>query len=730
MSFYARSSRGDRPHQSYRDHIIGTYEKALTNVAALAPYLGEKVLQSYRDIVGTAAFYHDLGKLNRKNQLVLSNEVLAQKLPVEHRDAGTYYLYDRYKLLMTPPALLVYAHHFPGLPDIREEKHKKRQTGKPFLFPNAEKARLDTEENIEDYLQKHREELSALGYTEPEAFEKLRSLTFRILLSCLVDADYSDASGYSVPIPKTLWQERLAKLNAYIAEQQKNSEDNERNKLRQALYDACRDDDVDADLRYCDAPVGTGKTTATMAYMINQAIARNLRRIIIVVPYTNIITQTVKILRDALVFDDEDPNEIVAELHHQVDFEDKRHRHLASTWKAPIVVMTSVQFFETLAASEPAKLRKLHALPGSGVIIDECHGVLPNKLWPMAWTWIKQLSKEWGCHFCLSSGSLHKFWESDTYQKKIAIKIEPLIPEPLAQDLDAYEGQRVNKNNPIEQVESFEDLDVLADFVSSYPGSRVVVMNTIESAANLANLLKKEKHDVLHLSTALSAQEKERVIEEVYRRLDKDNAYTGDWTLVATSVVECGLDFSFHWGFAELRSLPALLQLIGRIGRNGEYSDAKLFCFKILRDDRVVENPMLRDSQLLLEDIIRTKKLAADDITKLVTDYYVNLQKLDTNDEKSFACELTDMDDHYAFRSLAEKFRVIDEDTVTVVVNPEVKDKIQKGEEIKPAEIQRGSVSMRRSIYNRLQPDETFGIPMLRDDQYDQFLGYMKTLVK
>ena len=59
----------------------------------------------------------------------------------------------------------------------------------------------------------------------------------------------------------------------------------------------------------------------------------------------------------ALVLDGEDPEAIVAEHHHQVDFSNIDMRYLATLWQAPIIVTTAVQFFETLGSHHPAQLR-------------------------------------------------------------------------------------------------------------------------------------------------------------------------------------------------------------------------------------------------------------------------------------------------------------------------------------------------------------------------------------
>jgi Rad3-related DNA helicase len=208
----------------------------------------------------------------------------------------------------------------------------------------------------------------------------------RTLLSCLADADHTDTSiNYgNYPMPeKTVSlcpSERLAKLDRYV----KGLEgDDERIGLRQAMYAACRDSTIDENISSCASPVGSGKTFAVMAHLLAQASKRGLRRIFVILPYTNIISQSVKAYRRALVLPHENPEDVVAELHHRADFQSIEARHMTALWRAPIIVTTAVAFFETLASDTPSTLRRLHELPGSAVFVDEAHAVLPAKLLPL-----------------------------------------------------------------------------------------------------------------------------------------------------------------------------------------------------------------------------------------------------------------------------------------------------------------------------------------------------------
>lgn len=57
-----------------------------------------------------------------------------------------------------------------------------------------------------------------------------------------------------------------------------------------------------------------------MAHLLKQAQERGLRRIFVVLPYTTIIRQSVRVYRQALTLPGEDANQVVAELHCRADF--------------------------------------------------------------------------------------------------------------------------------------------------------------------------------------------------------------------------------------------------------------------------------------------------------------------------------------------------------------------------------------------------------------------------
>lgn len=713
----ARSSRNGKSSQSYCEHVTGVVNHACKNVGEFSPYINTDRADCYFGIVKESATYHDLGKLAMDNQDVLAGKTESAHLPIEHRDAGVKHLLS--SACEHASATLVYAHHYPGLPNLMEQKAQSF----PFRFAEAMK---DSDVHLQEYIDLHSQSIGSVY--EPDfvkATPKLSSMEYRILLSCLVDADYSDASGEQLRRPKTRWKERLKKLDGYVDDLQSDSDNpqSERNQLRRKFYDCCHNATIGESLEYCDSPVGTGKTTAVMAHMLKSADQYGLRHIFVVLPYTNIISQTVSVLREALVLEGEIPAEVIAEHHHQADFEGSELRHLASTWAAPIIVTTAVQFFETIAGNLPARLRKLHQLPGSGIIIDESHAALPLNLMLPAWRWITELVGKWGCRFCLSSGTSFKFWENSAFLKISDTKVYPLLTEALSEKLRQSEINRIYLNVWSQDVPHFQNISALIDFIAKFHGSRLIVLNTVRSAAFLAMTMRNSGYDVLHLSTALTPNDREVVIDEVKRRLDPKAQFNSDWTLVATSCVECGMNFSFHHGFCEMRSLQSYLQLGGRISRDNEYNDSSLICFTVTADGFGF-NPSFDISKSVFKKQIGFRSLSAQTITNAVSESF----DMECKERGGLSDEICRLDRKKAFADVTEKFRMIPEDTITVAADLNLVEKLRAGASVSARELQRGSVSIRKSRLKELHIQEG-ELPYLSEDQYDCFIGYMKSLL-
>ena len=719
MKYYAHSPKDGIPAQTYADHIAGVSHLAkqfAKEVAEYSKHDGAILAQ----ITETAAEHHDLGKLDEDNQKVLSGELKKRSLSVNHVDAGAAYCWGS-DYPSTFSAIVIQAHHV-GFPNFSAESNRGE-----LAFRDAKIAKTIDRE-LPSLLRTHHSLFPLKGTSKEQAIiSGDQSIFLRVALSCIADADHTNTAQHYGKYPKEIKylplraEERLSKLDHCISNIQKNSENSDRNILRNQMYLSCREADANGGISSCDSPVGSGKTTAVMAHLLSIAKKRGLRRIFIILPFTNIIQQSVKTYRKMLTLPGENPEEVVAELHHRADFESLEARALTALWRAPIVVTTAVAFFETLASNSPATLRRLHELPGSAIFVDESHAALPSYLLPIAWQWMKVFSQEWGCYWVLASGSLCRFWTINEIAGETGqIDVPEITDDTVRSKLAAYEINRITyRYDP-----KAKDIEALAKWVSSFPGPRLVILNTIQSAAYLADkcaqLFGRDK--VEHLSTALTSQDREKTLERIKSRLK--NKSDSDWTLVATSCVEAGVDFSFKIGFRELSSLASLLQLAGRVNREGEYINSDVWTFRIYEDGKLKLNPGLSDAGEILKDYFEQNKVISPALT--TTSISEEIRRNGKNRKNK---TLVDSEVNQNFIDVENEFKVIDSDTRLTVIDSEIASEIQSGK-IDWQKLQKVSVQI--SKYKL----DVFQTPILLDNiyrwtlGYDDFLGYMAGIIK
>lgn len=718
VDFLAHSARHGCPTQPYDEHIRNVVRGALHRARAmLRHYTPNDATRPNRQallaIIGDATSFHDFGKLDPGFQKTLRDN---RRSPnhIRHEDAGVALL-ALYGALEA--AGLVSAHHrglvrYEYRPEQRRlgQPSSKRLNVDPFRIHDDPPTITATNARLESYRQHHE---ALLGARRPDIESGLSScsgLTRRLLLSCLVDSDHTDtARHYKQNLhfdpPARRWVERLAALDAYVTGLKKPSNivacDAERNRqiIRDELYESCRNADVGPRLRSCDAVVGSGKTTAVMAHLLQVAAARNLRHIFVVLPYTNIIRQSVKIYREALCLPGEDAEAVVAEHHHQADFKDMTLRGIATSWRAPITVTTAVQFFETLAANQTGRLRKLHELVGSAVFVDEAHAAIPAQLWPVCWNWLTEWTNEWGGHIVLASGSLAEFWTLDEF---VAIKQgkdpgqRPTGPKPVVLPLSAdlrektlaAEYDRVcfdTRSRPVE-------VDELCEWVESTPGPRLVIVNTVQSAAVLAfHMQERRTQEVLHLSTALAPVDRLKLVEKIKQWLIEKR----DWTLVATSLVEAGMDFSFGTGFRQRSSTASLIQTGGRVNRGADRGVSHVWDFDFADVARFPDNKMaLAASKQALGELFDASLISVSKPTDLVAVCLQALRMEFRTKQQNIALEVVQFENKLDYPEVAKKCRIIDSDTRTVLIDRAMAERIKMGYPVKREELVLHSVQM------------------------------------
>ena len=721
LAHSGRAARGLGP-QAYADHVLAVKDFAGCRVRS-ALYYRTSPDPALETSVGFASEFHDLGKLESENQVVLRTKERGG-LPINHVDAGVAHLSGSRQI---EAAIAVYSHHI-GLCDIPAECAKDALARQDSASAACRDYRIKqlTDSRLPSLLSRHREVVPG---SPPSAGPTRQYAGFlrRLLLSCLVDADHTDTARHYGDQPdlspaEGRWALRLAALDRYVGKL--GGDSGPRAALRSRIYAACRDANSDDLIWACDSPVGSGKTTAIMAYMLQAANALGLRHIFVVLPYTNIVQQSVDVYRKALVLPGEDPEKIVAAHHHLAEFRSADLRFLTTLWDAPIIVTTAVQFFETLGANQTPRLRKLHQLPGSAVFVDEAHAAMPIHLWPFMWDQIKSLARDWSCRFVLGSGSLAKFWENPRILGEGKTETVPsMIPGDIRAASSIFEQSRVAYRTRPDVL----NLAQLCDWIQGETGSRLVVLNTVQSAAVVASELRRRCVSTLHLSTALAPVHRKAILRLVRLRLKTRPEL--DWVLVATSCVEAGVDLSFATAFRERCRAASLVQIGGRVNRHGERSEGRVWDF-IVNDPLLPAHPDFKHSRDVVEDVFR-KAMWDQDLTALMT--YALEQEFKRSSGEQKIEELFRKEGVGSYPGVAKLTRLITSDTRLVVIDPSLVAAIGAGAKVGRHELLAHSVQLWSNKVDKLALNRIgYGSELYAwGYEYDpKFLGVMAGVLK
>lgn len=723
LAHSGRAKRGLGP-QTYAAHVRAVRERAHINAAEALVYRSTAE-PAFGAAAEWAAVFHDLGKLEAPNQAVLRTKE-SGGLPCNHVDAGVAHLTNRRQ---SEAAIAVYGHHIGlcDLPDERAKEDRGRTDGTEAACRDS-LIKLATDVHLPELVQQHYEVASGDPQISPRLKRSFTGLERRLLLSCLVDADHFDTARHYGQEPDSApgearWQERLAALDRYVAGL--GDGQGARAALRTRVYEACKSASPAQPIWACDSPVGSGKTTAIMAYLLQAAIALGLRHIFVVLPYTNIVQQSVDVYRKALVLPGEDPEKIIAAHHHQAEFKSADLRFLTTLWNAPIIVTTAVQFFETLGANQTPRLRKLHQLPGSAIFIDEAHAAMPIHLWPFMWQQIKALADTWSCRFVLGSGSLARFWENPRILGGGKTESIPaMIPDDIRASGSVFEQSRVTYRSRPEAL----TLSALCDWVNPEGcGPQLVVLNTVQSAATVASELRTRGVSVLHLSTALAPIHRKPILRLVRRRLRTKPQM--DWVLVATSCVEAGVDFSFATAFRERCRTSSLVQIGGRVNRHGERAEGTVWDF-VVNDSRLTLHPDFKSTRDVVEDVFR-KDMWGQDLTTLMT--YALDEEFKRKPEETGITELLEKESLGCYPTVAKLTRLISADTRPAVIDPDLIARIRNGERVEYRELIARSVQLWSSKIARFSLPEIGYSGELYAWEYDydpKFLGIMAGILQ
>lgn len=571
-------------------------QKLLEHLEQAAIYASDALQRKYfQACVQLIALIHDMGKATVDYQRYLKKAADGEKVvrgSVNHTFAAVRWILERYKdtkrwgrYASFTADLLAYAsgaHH--GLFDCVDPNHRSgfqnRLEKEGISYEEAVKnffSECMTEETLDElFAEAVKEVETAIGCIAPQAkieeeFFFLLGLLGRLLLSAVVEGDRRDTAEFmnDLSFPKFRSQDTLTILWTELSERADSKldaleQENPIQKARRIISWQCREMAKNGGGVYrLNVPTGAGKTLSSLRFALHHAKEWGKSRIIFTSPLLSILDQNAKEIRKYV-----ERNDLILEHHSNVVRPQKSGKEdeldemelLMETWDVPIILMTLVQFLNTLFDGSMSSIRRFHALCDSVIVIDEVQTV-PEKLLSMFNLAVDFLTSICGTTVVLCSATQPCLEE---LEHPIYVPIRDMVPYDPAL-WETFQRTKLADSGKYE----LEDIPVFAMDILAEADSLLIICNTKTEAQKIYLAIPEDQCLKFHLSAAMCATHRIEKIDRLNATL-KDTERTEKVVCVSTQVIEAGVDISFARVIRLTAGMDNIVQAAGRCNRHGE----------------------------------------------------------------------------------------------------------------------------------------------------------------
>ena len=610
------------------------------------------------ELARVAGLLHDLGKYSSAFQTRLTDNGPR----VNHSTAGAKEAINRYGPKIGKMLAYAIAGHHAGLANgvngsrISSLADRLAEKGLPKLDKDW-KREIELPQSIHPPSVKIRSR-ETIGFSA--------SFLIRMVFSALVDADFLDTERYYATLENRRvlrgdypsLEDLSKRLERYLSTLAKGSQASDVNEIRcHTMLHARQQASKRLGIFTLTVPTGGGKTLISLAFALDHALRHGLSRIIYVIPYTSIIEQTASVFRKALGDHGSGNLGFVLEHHstfdeNQISNREGREKLQLATqnWDAPVVVTTAVQFFESLFGNRPSHCRKLHNICNSIVILDEAQ-TLPLKFLRACVSALDELVRNWRSSIVLCTATQPALCAPSF--KGGFQDAEEIAPNPSTLYRKLQRCQIIDKG-------FVDDSTLTSELRSSH--QCLVIVNTRRHAQDLYGSIQ-DVDGAFHLTTLMCALHRRDKLTCVRKRLLEGESVR----LIATSLIEAGVDIDFPVVWRAEAGLESIIQAAGRCNRERKKMLGHTYVF---RPSEELGGPEIQQLAAVARSVMRQHE---DPISlDAIRDYFQEVYwvKGDDLDAMQIEQRLNEPGKtlEFPFESVAEDFRLIDTPSVPLIV--------------------------------------------------------------
>jgi len=597
MSALLGSLLGDKkshPEKFLSDH--------LQNVAELANRLTLKQgLQVDHQLLEAIALTHDIGKVHPKFQRMLQGKGSG----VNHAKPSAWFTYSVTKNIWA--AEIVCRHHT----NLRNADDTVTDWANDESYREVIKSLLPNWPY--DISQQQFVALQDFLYLDLEEELNIKKwLTVRLLYSLLIAADRMDAIGI-----ETIFDKEIPELSQPTLKGRYPEIDDWREKTKRICLEKA--DEIPGPGVYTlTLPTGAGKTLTGLTIAYRWAKRFGSKTIIYGLPFISIVEQTAEVAKRLFGSKSvqEDHSLVYGKDEEQDTYstEEKAWAKMSTLfryWWEPIIITTLAHFWETLFSPKANRTMDFHRLSNAVVILDEPQ-TISSRFWQEFGQILSFLSKEFNTFFLLMTAT----------QPHIAAARE-LAPADISFPYNRHQYLALLES----KVKIGEIAYILTDYLPIKDGPGLVVMNRKKAALEAYKALEMlELQAPILLLSGWVTPYRRRIIMRYLKWLEKRGVRR---YLVATQVVEAGVDLDFDWVFRDLGPLDSIIQVAGRCNRHSRKDFTGRVLITEITDDR--GHPLWRNvyDDLVVEKtrevLLENPSFAEESVRHIVNKYYSKL---------------------------------------------------------------------------------------------------------
>lgn len=592
----------------------------------LAPELSDEGIKLFYSLIVNVIIFHDCGKINPRFQSIKMKNTLRKWTAIDCLDgtkhsilsAAIYldYFYEKIQesplskdeknmihVFMLVNAYVISTHHgnLSRFEEFLEEFQPNRQLADIFSCMNQGDF---TEVYHGPFCKRDRHMMNMLrqntriyhSFLEKQSSHAGLYTYIRFLFSVLVSCDYYATSEYDNGIQMSAFG---TIENTEFATQYEQSE--RVKQIRRLNPESCVDDkkdinilrnrmfyeaeqtllkNKDTNIAFIEAPTGAGKSNLAMNCSL-KLLDKNINKIFYVYPFNTLVEQNYDTLEK--IYGQTDIFKSIAVINsitpiplngtrkfwENLDIEENEKFYQKALLDRqflnyPFILTTHVNLFQIMFGCEREAAISFYQLAGSVVVLDEIQSY-KNVLWTEIMMFLQCYSRLLNMKIIIMSATLPKLDMLTGNHEKVVNLIEN--PEKYFQD--ARFKKRVALSYELLYQDKKTEMEELYVHVlgQSQKGRKILMeFITKTSAEMFYHMLAESGREDLQVFCMTGDDnqiDRKRILREM-DTADKDKAVI----LVATQVVEAGIDIDMDIGYKDISKLDSEEQFIGRINRN------------------------------------------------------------------------------------------------------------------------------------------------------------------